>query len=170
MGAAFDAISLGATRTRGYGERLLKDVTAAHFARKPIVNGTVIDCNHPAFVFGHLAIYPRRILEMLGHDPAQAAVSDKYVELFKNGAPCLDDPQGTIYPGMAEITAAYFRNTDAAIAALAKSDDALIGKALPEGSFFPTVGGAVNFLLTAHCMMHFGQISTWRRCVGLGAA
>ena len=35
---------------------------------------------------------------------------------------------------------------------------------------FPTVGVAVNFLVNNHVMMHLGQISTWRRLMGLGSA
>jgi hypothetical protein len=42
-----------------------------------------------------------------------------------------------------------------------------------EGRFrevFPKVGTAVNFLCTSHLMMHLGQISTWRRAIGLASA
>ena len=35
---------------------------------------------------------------------------------------------------------------------------------------FPTVGAAINFYLTGHVMMHAGQISAWRRCMGMPAA
>jgi hypothetical protein len=35
---------------------------------------------------------------------------------------------------------------------------------------FPTIGGAVNFLLVGHVQMHLGQVSTWRRVMGLGSA
>ena len=34
----------------------------------------------------------------------------------------------------------------------------------------PTVGTTVNFMLGPHVMMHAGQISHWRRAIGLGPA
>jgi hypothetical protein len=34
---------------------------------------------------------------------------------------------------------------------------------------FPTVGAATNFLLNDHLMFHAGQVSAWRRAVGLGS-
>ena len=35
---------------------------------------------------------------------------------------------------------------------------------------FPTIGAVSAFLLSGHQMSHFGQISAWRRFVGLGSA
>jgi hypothetical protein len=35
---------------------------------------------------------------------------------------------------------------------------------------FPTLGSLYNFYVGGHMMMHLGQISTWRRMMGLGAA
>jgi hypothetical protein len=35
---------------------------------------------------------------------------------------------------------------------------------------FPTVGAAVNFLVVGHTQSHLGQISVWRRLMGLGSA
>ncbi|MEY4102879.1 MAG: hypothetical protein RL461_81, partial [Planctomycetota bacterium] len=42
-----------------------------------------------------------------------------------------------------------------------------------EGVFkerFPVLGQAVLFLCNNHQMMHLGQISAWRRVMGLGSA
>ena len=35
---------------------------------------------------------------------------------------------------------------------------------------FPTIGAAVTFYLGGHVQMHLGQISAWRRAMGLTAA
>ena len=35
---------------------------------------------------------------------------------------------------------------------------------------FPLLGGRVLFMCNNHLMMHLGQISAWRRCMGLPAA
>lgn len=170
MPHVFQTLAASAKMGRLYADRLLKDVTPDRFARKPVIAGQVIDCNHPAFVFGHLALYPQRVLTLLGLDAAAAAVPASYTELFKAGAACQDDPQGTIYPSMKELVDTYARTMDAALDAMNRADPALADKPMPEGSFFPLVGTAISFYMNGHVMTHLGQISTWRRCVGLGAA
>lgn len=170
MANVFQTLAASGKMGKVYAERLLKDVTPQQFARKPAVGGQTIDCNHPAFVYGHLSLYPQRVLTLLGEDPAAAAVPAGYTDLFKAGAACTDDPNGTIYPPMKELTESYFRTLDAALAGLARADNALADKPMPEGSHFPLVGIAISFYTNGHVMSHLGQISTWRRCVGLGAA
>ena len=32
---------------------------------------------------------------------------------------------------------------------------------------FPTIGAVVAFYLAGHVLNHLGQLSTWRRCIGL---
>ena len=132
-----------------------------------------VDCNTPAWVMGHLAIYPDRVLEMIGRGDI-AQTDDRYQELFKAGTPSPDDADGTYYPPMAELLDRFVSRTGAALEALASADPSAFEAENPvEGRFremFPTVGGACGFLLCGHTMMHLGQISTWRRCMGLGSA
>lgn len=158
---------------RKYGESLLKDITAEKFARKPVVGGTTIDLNHPAFNYGHLALYPKRLLALLGVETAAVQVPPTWDELFKNGAPCHDDPEGTIYPRMEEITRKFFHGYDTAFELLPKVQDAVFFAPSTEErirSRFPTNGSFVVHLLTSHVNQHLGQISGWRRCMGLGPA
>ena len=168
-----ESIVAAAGRGRAFAERLLKDVTPKQFARKPSIGGQVIDTNHPAFVFGHLSLYPRNLAIICSLNTPGAAVPDGYESLFKNGQPCLDDPEGKIYPAMDGVVRTYFAGTDAILDAVGKLGDADFNKANPHenyAKFFPTVGGACAFLLNSHVMMHLGQISAWRRCMGLGPA
>lgn len=159
----------------GYTERLLKDVGAHNYARKPTwgIGGEIIDCNHAGFCIGHLAIYPARILTILGQDPAKAAPPAGFEDLFAAGKPCLDDPHATIYPAFDLIVTTYNRATEAARDAVAKVNDSELTKPNPNEksrATFPTVGLLVNFLLNNHVAMHLGQISTWRRAMGLPTA
>lgn len=174
MGQVADIIAAPARTTRSYAELMLKDLKPEQFARLPSSGGKTIQTNHPAFVFGHLSIYPVRVCTLLGQAAAIVPNPPKFDELFSNGKPCLDDPKGTIYPPMETITKHFFSGFDAALAAVAKASDADFAKPNPaEGRFkemFPTVGGAVNFLMSAHAMSHLGQVSAWRRFMGLGSA
>ena len=177
MGQYSTIIADAAERTQGLAAKLLVGVTAQTFARKPHLHKDgkpfVVDTNHPAFVYGHLSIYPARVLTMMKLDAAAHTMSDAYIELFKAGAPCLDDAEGRIYPKMDEIVANYTKGYAAVIAATRGVNDALLLEANPDEQrrqFFPTIGHAVVFMLNNHVMMHLGQVSAWRRCFGLASA
>lgn len=147
-------------------ERLLKDIPADRFAFMPHPN-----MNHPAFCIGHLSLYPNRVFNLVGR---KDLVVEKpgYAELFQAGVPCVNEQKK--YPARDELVKHYFDRHRA------------VGELLPnipeetwltenpfEGRFrdlFPTVGLAVNFLMGSHQMVHLGQISAWRRAIGLGPA
>jgi len=169
----FDYVKPGALAVRGYAERLLKDVTPQMFVRTPVVNGTVVTINHPAFVFGHLSLYPVQLAEMVGVSTQGMVVPSTYQDLFKIGAQCHDDVDGTIYPPMDEVVSSYFTSYDALLSVVAtiqpeKLDLPLENPARREK--FGTVGAFMTYLLLAHPQGHLGQISGWRRCMGLGPA
>lgn len=173
MGAFADSIVAACTRSRGFAQRVLKDVKPEQFARKPVVGGVTIDTNHPSFVFGHLALYPLKVAMIIGKDSAALAAPPAFTELYKNGAPCLDDPKGGIYPAMETVVTAFFKAYDGVLPMVASVPDELFARETPDAhyrEFLPTIGQAAVFLLNNHMMMHLGQISAWRRCMGLGPA
>jgi hypothetical protein len=160
----------------GLAERMIKDVPAHLFARKPTIETKagpkLIDTNHPAFVYGHLSTYPVRLLPLLGAEAGTGANPPGFDDLFAAGKECRDDPSGTIYPAMEKITAHFFAAHRAAVAALEQVSDAVLAGPNPrEGrsrELFPTVGAVAVFYMSGHIMNHLGQVSAWRRCVGLG--
>ena len=154
-----------------YAETLLKDIDAADFARKPMGADGEIDTNHPAFIFGHLAIYPSWLLESMGQEPGPASVPDTYKELFGHTADCRSD--AGVYPDKEEIVTNFFNGYRHVLSVVETTDDEIFARELPYENmrdFFPTVGDMVDFMLGAHAMGHLGQLSTWRRCMGLGSA
>jgi hypothetical protein len=157
-----------------YAESLLKGVTREHFARFAVVNGQVVRSNHPAFVLGHLNLYTSRVMTMLALPEGNTARPAGWEALFKAGVECADDPQGTLYPAMETLVDFYFASHKTAIDAVRQASDETLQRPNPaEGRFkelLPTVGGAVNFLLTGHPMSHLGQVSAWRRMIGLPPA
>jgi hypothetical protein len=156
----------------GYAERLLKDVTPAMFARFAAPAGKVIESNHPAFVYGHLSLYGPRIFAQLGK--SGPIVSAGFETVFSKDAKCVDDPTGAIYPAMDRVTAAFFDGYKAAADLLRATPDEAFQQPNPmEGrmsELFPTLGSLHTFYSGGHLMMHLGQISAWRRMMGLGAA
>lgn len=174
MGQFNKTIDAVANMSIGYTEALLKDVTQADFARFAAPGGTPVASNHPAFVIGHLSIYPARIMDFLGRPRGVTERPAGYEDLFKAGAICQDDPAGTIYPGMETLTAYYFNAHKAVLAAIAEAPEELFTKPNPAGGRMterlPTIGDAVIFLLGSHQMSHLGQFSAWRRMKGLPSA
>ena len=174
MGHLSDLIVTNTRLSMGLADMLLKGVFADRFARFTSPGGDPIHTNHPAFVLGHLSIYPQRALgDFLGLEVGNAKVPERYPELFGAGVECKDDPSGTIYPPMDEIVN-YFRasHTDLMAKIPAVSDETL-AQVNPNERFrerCPTTGQAIAFLMGSHAMMHLGQFSAWRRCEGLGAA
>lgn len=174
MGITGKSIAGAANFSVSYGEALLKDIKPEQFARKPVVNGKTIDCNHPAWVYGHLAIYAARVCELTGIAPGPTAVTAGWSDLFRNGTPSTDDANGQLFPPMEQITRHYIDGYKYLISKLPEVDDAVFAKPNPGTGRFaemaPTIGAVVAFLMSGHPMSHLGQVSTWRRCVGLGSA
>ncbi len=153
------------TPMAGYAQMLVADVPAERFCEMP--HPTM---NHPAFVFGHLAIYPKKIAEMLGNPEAVAPVPEGWADVFEAGIPCDSDPSK--YPSKDRITAYYHEAYDAAAAVIAATpDDRFLVENPHEGmrERFPTLAIMTNFMLNSHVTMHLGQVSAWRRAVGLGS-
>ncbi len=155
-------------------ERLVAGIKPESFARLARPGGVTIQSNHPAWVFGHLALYPVRVLAALDRPVGPGAYPPKYEALFKNGVECLDDADGGIYPSMAELTGHFFESYKAAVAAIRSApDEAFVRPNPAEGrmrELFPTIGAALNFYVGSHVQNHLGQVSAWRRAVGMPAA
>ncbi len=172
MGQVANSILASARLTKRHADAMIKDVTPQQFARLAAVAGTLVQSNHPAFVFGHLSLYFPKVLTALGQ-PAPGN-PPMFEELFTNGKPCVDDPDARKYPAMQAIVAHFNNGYEAAVAAVTRATDADLAKPNPaEGrmkEMFPTAGDVINFYLSAHPMSHLGQVSAWRRMVGLGSA
>lgn len=166
-----DYVNPGIGVVRGYAERLIKDISPEKFARFPVVNGKRLVINHPAFVFGHLALYPIQLAEMADISTRGMEIPASYPDLFKMGVECFDDPAGAIYPKKEELVDRYFGSYDALVQALPLIKPDVLDKPLENPARrerFGTVGAFLVYLLLAHPQSHLGQISGWRRCVGLG--
>ncbi|MEM1424479.1 MAG: DinB family protein, partial [Planctomycetota bacterium] len=162
-------IAPGFDRTMQLARALAEGITPERFARCPAGHP---GANHPAFVFGHLAIYPDRALALVGRSDL-AQPRERYNELFSPSARNRDDPDASIYPPMDEILAYFNERHETIGSVIATVPDEVLGAQMPDEGFrarFPTVGAGVVFLLGHHMMFHLGQLSTWRRFEGMRPA
>lgn len=177
MGQIGEMLAVSARRCIGFGEAMTKGITSEIAARKPtgFRNGGsfVIEANHAVFLFGHLSLYPTRLWAIQGLGDGPVAPAARYLELFKAGSTCVDDVKSDVYPAWGEVLANYRAGYEAAMKFLPTVADEVFYRENPLAAsreVFPTVGSAVAFYFTSHTMVHFGQVSTWRRCFGLGSA
>jgi hypothetical protein len=165
-----DSLQLGLNNAA----RLLAGVHPSQFARWATPGGEAVISNHGAFVLGHLSIYAPIIVKQLGGDAAAINPSERFVAVFSKDAQCQDDPSGTIYPSQEEIVERFFAGYQAALASLREAEDSLLRQPNLTGGrstdLFPTVGSMLAFYAGGHVMLHLGQMSAWRRMLGLGAA
>jgi len=154
--------------THGLFHNLLDGLTPERFARQP----EGVNTNHPAFILGHLSLYPPRLLEALGVESPERP-NPEHASLFEAGAECRDDPAGNLYPPMDQIVADFDRVMTSAAERIATVPEERFASALPPDHGFarlmPDLGALASFVLVAHPMLHAGQLSAWRRCEGLGA-
>lgn len=153
-----------------YGEVLLKDVTPEMFGRFAAADGKQIESNHPAFIYGHLSLYAHKIMQDLGKPMDDVPAG--FEENFSKDSVCKDDPDNAL-PDMETVTGHFFSAWNTAMETLRETDDEVLQQPNPSESMasrFPTLGSVQNFYASGHNMMHLGQMSAWRRMIGLGSA
>ena len=157
---------------RGNAQALLSGMTPQNFARKPKFGEIVLEMNHPAFNYGHLSLYPALVLEMLHLPFSDVKTPDSYGELFRIGMPCHDDPDGSRYPAMDEIVSYFNRGYDTLLERIPAVSDTALKEVTPgeRVARFPIKGNFLVHLMTSHLGLHIGQISSWRRAMGLPPA
>ncbi len=160
--------------TTMFAKALLKDLEDSTFASHAPSGDMRIASNHPAFVYGHLALYASGVAKMLDLNASVCEAPDGFVDLFSIGKECRHDPDRTIYPSMDEITGAFFGVHEALFEQLPSASDSAFFKATPADDpmhdLSPTCGASALFMLGGHPMSHLGQVSVWRRAMGLGSA
>lgn len=151
-----------------YAGKLLDGIADEQMVTQPVVDGHTIP-NHPAWVIGHLASTSADFgAKLLG---VESIRPEGWGDILGGTSTPVTD--ATVYPDkqtlIDKLTEAHAYISEAFLAA----DDAR----LAEPNFverlapvFPTIGDMITFLLTSHETTHLGQLSAWRRAVGLPSA
>ena len=146
-----------------YAHRLLGDIPDGRMSEQPFPA-----MNHPTWIIGHLADTCDLMADWL--EIARICPSGWNV-LFDNQSEPLADR--SIYPDKAELIGVLERGHEAISSAFQTASQDVLEKPMPKEcmrSLFPTVLDGVAFEMTDHEAIHLGQLSAWRRAVGMGRA
>lgn len=146
----------------GYLQEQVADVSASDMAAQP--NGII---NHPAWVIGHLT-YACQLLG--GIAGLKEWLPEDWAKLYGPGSVPVADARlyETKDQALAMLADAQSRITQA----VAGLNDSQLDEPFPDESYrdvFPTIRHALTQVLIGHTANHIGQISVWRRAMGLPA-
>jgi hypothetical protein len=144
----------------GYARMLMADIPDDRMAEQPMPG-----VNHPAWILGHLAWSTDRGRWVLGLEPEFPA---EWTTLFGFGSKPSADPGD--YPSREELIGALERGFERLREQAASATPEQLAQPSPNPRTrdqLPTVKDAIAFLLTGHPGVHLGQLSTWRRMIGM---
>jgi hypothetical protein len=143
-----------------YWRQLLADLNEEQITAQPIVG-----MNHAAWITGHLAYSFQMIGGELGLKPW---LPPHWRRLFGTGS--RPDARTDDYPNKNQLVAVLEDSRRRLSEALYSMTDHDLDRPLPDERYrhiFPTLGSAVLHILTVHTALHLGQLSAWRRAMGL---
>jgi len=155
------AILITWKRNRNYTVNLVSDVAPEQMVAQPVSGVTM---NHAAWIISHLNVYMPIMVALLQRRPFEDPMEHRYGQKSK----VVNDLKE--YPPKGELLAEYSRLHDDAQRALEDADGRIFGEENPLlrwKSMHPTVGDQLVTLMVKHESMHLGQLSAWRRAMGL---
>jgi hypothetical protein len=145
-----------------YCRLLAKDIEDTKLCDQPAPG-----VNHPAWILGHLAVCTDYAARLLGDS---MACPKEWHKKFGPGSSLSTNRSD--YPSKAELMAAVEAGHERVTGSARQVTAERLAQPQP-GPFFktelPTVGDLLGHLMTTHPCTHLGQLSTWRRCMGLGS-
>ena len=149
----------------GYIKQLVEPVEPGQMAAMP-KSQDGIALNPPAWVIGHLAVSMAHVVKMLG---GTVDLPQQWSTLFDMKSQPTDE--ASAYPDKAELLRGLDSVSESLCAALEATTDEQLAAPTPREEFrklVPTVGDAVTFVGVFHNGLHAGQLTSWRRCMGIG--
>lgn len=146
-----------------YAPKLVADLSESQMAAQPVENLPAA-ANHPAWVLSHLNVYLPIIEALIKGEPFEDPKPHPF------GMQSKPESDRSIYAPKAELVNEFVNQHESIIRLLEKSDDSILAQpvALPRWqAIMPLAGIALPYLMLNHENGHLGQVSTWRRVLGL---
>jgi hypothetical protein len=143
-----------------YAKKLVADVPDEQMTAQPVPGRMM---NHPAFLLGHLAWAKDNGVAMLGGTPRLAHLKDLH------GMGATPRTERSAYASTAQLIE-WLEAAHAALRVAVEGATPAQLAAPPAERMrarFPTLGTMLAGLMTGHFTNHLGQMSAWRRAMGL---
>jgi len=143
-----------------YLREQVAEVPAADMVAQP--NGVM---NHPSWVLGHLTYVFQLIGSVIG---LSQWLPDEWGQRYGTGS--LPVADSGLYETKEEALAILGDAQSRITKAVAQLDDSFLDEPFPDESYhfvFPTIRHALTQVLVAHTANHIGQLSVWRRALGM---
>ncbi len=163
MSTIIDGLIYGWKKNLDYGQRLVADLSEDQMVAQPVCAGTA-PVNHAAWVLSHLNVYLPIISSIIDKKPFDDPREHEFGMLSK---PEIDR---NTYAAKADLMGSFVAGHERVATQLAAADDSIFENdvMLPRWQpVMPRAGIALPYLMLLHENQHFGQISAWRRVLGL---
>lgn len=143
-----------------YAHLLTNDIPDERFAEQPLPG-----VNHPAWIIGHIAVTGDFVSSICG---GQKHCPETWGKQFGPGS-VMTGNRGD-YPSKAELIQTLDRAFLAAHEVVPSATEEQLARPNPNRRMregLPTLREACAFLLTGHFGVHLGQLSAWRRMIGV---
>ena len=121
--------------------------------------------NHPLWLLGHVALARSAAVRSLG---GEFDFPESWAKLFGRGSEPVSDPSA--YPTRAELLAKYKQAATAFAQLAPRATPEMLSAPhaiVPLQGVFKTVGDLVSGITTLHDALHLGQLTAWRRLMGM---
>lgn len=158
-GIQVDSLLQAWKRHRDYGKLLVEDLEPAQLVARPLP-----DMNHAAWIFCHLGAYFPVIIALL---EKRTFDDPRDHEFGMQSSPVADL---AAYPAKEKLIENFLAGHADVITALNNADDDVFESPQTLERWkqpMPKAGMALSFLMLAHEGIHLGQLSAWRRALGM---
>jgi uncharacterized damage-inducible protein DinB len=143
-----------------YAQKLVADIPDDKMAEQPAPG-----MNHAAWVLGHLTFVADSMIRVFDQP---FSMPKEWIELFNLAS----RPSGdrARYPSKAALLDAYEKAYARLTEAVRAAPSELLDTEFPNPKLraqLPTIGVAMVHILTSHHGLHLGQLSAWRRAMGM---
>jgi uncharacterized damage-inducible protein DinB len=145
-----------------YARKLVTDIPDENMSEQPKPG-----MNHAAWVIGHLTFVADSMARVFD---LPFTMPKEWVELFNLASKPI--AERAKYPSKAALMEAYEKAYARLIEAVRGASDESLAREFPNPKLretLPTVGVAMVHVLCSHHGLHLGQLSAWRRAMGMPA-
>ena len=163
MSAVIDGLVFGLKKNVDYATRLVADLGESQLIQQP-AGLRPSPLNHPAWVLSHLNVYIPVMIALVRGEEFDDPKSHPF------GMQSKPENDRSIYPLKNELVQTFVQGHDRLAKQLANASDDVFEQPVKLARWkelMPKVGIALPYLLLLHENQHLGQVSAWRRSLGL---